>query len=237
MKNILITGATSGIGLSTSKTLSSESNNLHLVGRNFTELNEAIGSENILNVHQHKIELTNTNELKSLAKSLPSLDGIVLAAGITRVLPFKFTTEQDILNINNINYNSQLLLLQQLLVSKKINPNASIVFISSISAITGMKANSIYSGTKGALVSFARALALELAPQKIRVNCILPGVVETRMVKESIDPLHLAEHAKLYPLGLGRPEDVANAIEFLLSEKSRWITGTTLTLDGGYCAQ
>lgn len=236
-KNILITGATSGIGLETSKILSSKEGNLFLVGRNFSELETVIKNEQLLNTKLIKADLTINDEITSLVKELPVLNGIVLAAGITKVLPFKFTTEADILNINSINYNSQLLLLQKLLVSKKIAQGASIVFISSISASTGMKANSIYSGTKGALISFSRSLSLELAPQKVRVNCILPGVVKTKMVRESIDPIHLEEHAKLYPLGLGEPSDVGHAIEFFLSDKSRWITGTTLTIDGGFSAQ
>lgn len=236
-KNILVTGATSGIGLETSKILSSEENHLYLVGRNFSELEIAIQNEQLINTQLIKADLTHSEEMTSFVKELPVLNGIVLAAGITKVLPFKFTTEADILNINSINYNSQLLLLQKLLISKKIAPGSSIVFISSISASTGMRANSIYSGTKGALISFARSLSLELAPQKIRVNCILPGVVRTKMVRESIDPVHLEEHAKLYPLGLGEPADIGHAIEFFLSDKSRWITGTTLTIDGGFSAQ
>lgn len=233
-KNILITGATSGIGLETSRILASKDQNLFLVGRKFTQLQELILNEQLPNINQLKADLTINEEVDTILKDLPALNGIVLAAGVTKVQPFKFSTEADILNINSINYNSQLLLLKKLLTSKKIAPGASIVVISSISAIAGMKANSLYAGTKGALIAFSKSLALELAPQRIRINCLLPAVVQTRMVKDSIDPAHLAEHAKLYPLGLGDPSDVAHAIEFFLSEKSRWITGTTLVLDGGY---
>jgi NAD(P)-dependent dehydrogenase (short-subunit alcohol dehydrogenase family) len=99
-----------------------------------------------------------------------------------------------------------------------------------------MKANSIYAGTKGALIAFSKALALELAPQKIRVNCILPGLVRTPMVEKTVLGEHLAEHEKSYPLKFGRPEDIGYAAEFLLSEKARWITGTSMVVDGGFTA-
>lgn len=235
--NILITGATSGIGLETARTISNSNNNLFLVGRNFSEVETLINNGEISNHHLIQADLSKLDELANMVEKLPVLDAIVLAAGVTLVQPFKFTTEETILRLNNINYNSQVILLQKLLATKKIAKGASIVIISSISATVGMKANSIYAGTKGALIAFSKSLALELAPQKIRVNCLQPGVVKTRMVKESIDPAHLEEHAKLYPLGLGEPQDVASVIKFFVSPGSKWITGTSLVIDGGFSVQ
>ena len=113
------------------------------------------------------------------------------------------------------------------------------IFISSIAAQIGVIGQGLYSGTKGALVAITRVLALESAAKNIRVNCISPGLVKTPL----IDNLHLTfkkeieEDIKLHPLGLGTPEDVANACVYLLSDASRWITGTNLIIDGGYCAQ
>jgi NAD(P)-dependent dehydrogenase (short-subunit alcohol dehydrogenase family) len=117
---------------------------------------------------------------------------------------------------------------------------ASFVFISSVMGILGQSGKVAYSSSKGALISGAKAMALELAKKKIRVNCILPGVVETEMSNEMFQKL--SEESKksileMHPLGLGKPEDIANACAFLLSDASGWITGTNLLVDGGYSAK
>jgi NAD(P)-dependent dehydrogenase (short-subunit alcohol dehydrogenase family) len=97
----------------------------------------------------------------------------------------------------------------------------------------------IYSATTGAIVAMVRSLALELAPEGIRVNCVAPAVVDAGMTvqyQRSVPAETFAHMVKLHPLGLGRAEDVANAVAFLLADTGRWITGTTLVVDGGYSA-
>jgi NAD(P)-dependent dehydrogenase (short-subunit alcohol dehydrogenase family) len=124
--------------------------------------------------------------------------------------------------------------------SRKSEEGASVVFISSVMGIVGENGKSLYSMTKGALIAGARSLAIELAPRNIRVNCISPGVVESPMSKGAIysrNEESLNKIRGMHPLGLGRPEDVANASVFLLSDASRWITGTNLIVDGGYLAR
>jgi NAD(P)-dependent dehydrogenase (short-subunit alcohol dehydrogenase family) len=106
--------------------------------------------------------------------------------------------------------------------------------------LTGQPGQVLYSATKGALIAMARSMALELARESIRVNCVAPAVVAAGMSEElqkTLSPEQFSAITAQHPLGLGRAEDVANAVAFLLADTSRWITGTTLTVDGGYTAQ
>jgi len=124
-----------------------------------------------------------------------------------------------------------------LLKKKKIKSGGSIVFISSIMSVVGTQTNSIYTGSKAAIVGITRTLALEVAKEKIRVNSISPAFVETPMLDFIGKFIDLEINKKDHPLGFGKSEDVANAIIFLLSDASKWITGTNLIIDGGYSAK
>ena len=131
-----------------------------------------------------------------------------------------------------------MLLTQRMLKKKLLNPYASLVFISSISALTGTPATMLYAASKSAINAMVRVLAIELSKQKVRVNTICPGIVRTPMIgNTNIDENVFLEQESLYPLGLGTPEDVANAVLFHLSDMSRWLTGNTMILDGGYSIQ
>jgi NAD(P)-dependent dehydrogenase (short-subunit alcohol dehydrogenase family) len=94
--------------------------------------------------------------------------------------------------------------------------------------------------SKGAINGLTKALAIELAPKNIRVNCVAPGFVKTKMLKDTnvlFDDIRISHLTSLHPLGLGDPEDVANPIAFLLSDASRWMTGVIVNVDGGFTAQ
>ena len=120
---------------------------------------------------------------------------------------------------------------------KKLKENSSIVFISSVSVLHSYFGGAPYISSKAALEAYARTLALELAPKKIRVNVLQPALVKTAIYQSTADaamnPEELALHEKKYPLGLGQPEDVAKASVFFLSDASQWITGAALKMDGG----
>ena len=185
-------------------------------------------------------DLTRAEELDKLVQQMPQLDGIVHAAGVQKYLPLKFISGQALREMLLVNYEAPVLLTQSLLKHKALRSGASILFISSLAGLTAVCGNAIYSGTKAALMASARVMALELAPQRMRVNCIAPGMVRTPMAQQMatvVSAEQMAAHEKLYPLGFGRPEDVANVGVFLLSDASRWITGQTLIIDGGFSCQ
>ena len=118
---------------------------------------------------------------------------------------------------------------------KKIKKNGSVVFTSSVSAFFNAPGRALYAGSKAALTSFMRSFAVELADKGIRANAVHPGMVETRMIAENLSEEELQNNLKEYPLHrFGKPEDVAWAIIYLLSDASAWVTGTSLIIDGGF---
>ena len=235
-KKILITGASSGIGRATAIVCSQLEGSLIITGRNINRLEETI---NDLDGDTHelvKADLTNKYEIERLIEITPKLDGVVYCAGTQENCIAKMLN-RDILNrVIETNLYSVIELNAQLLLNKKINKGASIVIVSSAAALNISEiGNSAYSASKGALISFGRVLATELSSRKIRVNTVMPAMVKTNLMnKFDVLPEEFIENEKKYPLGYGEPEDVANAIAFLLSNASKWITGTNILLDGGY---
>lgn len=240
-KRILITGASSGIGRGISERLANAGAQLYVCGRNEDRLNEVINSLHG-DGHQSFIgDLTSSDVQLRIAAECEKLDGVVLNAGLIQLVPFQIQNEQTLRELMEVNYMAPALLLQRLISSRKINRNASIVAISSVtSASFGSIGGTIYGSSKGAIEGLVKSLSIELGRQGIRVNALSPGIVET----EAIDALRktLGEEAfqndlKKYPLGrYGTAEDVASAVHFLLSNSSTWITGTNLVIDGGLTA-
>jgi NAD(P)-dependent dehydrogenase (short-subunit alcohol dehydrogenase family) len=180
-------------------------------------------------------DLSNKGDIDNLVAELSSLDGMVHSAGINKLVPVKFLNKDIIDNIFQINTYVPVLITQNILKNKMLNMAASIVFISSISSFFPAVANSIYAASKGAINSFTKVLALEVAPQKIRVNSIQPGMVRTSLIQASnLTAEQLIEDERRYPLGrYGEPEDIANLVIYLLSDASKWMTGSLITIDGG----
>lgn len=233
-KTVLVTGASSGLGACTAIECSKSGATLFISGRNIERLHDTF---NLLQGSGHKMlsaDLTNKEDISVLADMLPALDGLALCAGITKTLPVKHLSDACIDEIFQTNTISSMLLIQKLLKQKKINRSGSIVFLSSISTAYADKGNSIYSASKGALNSFSKVIALELASQRITSNCIQPGFVPSGMLAAGIiDVEQLDEERKKYPLGFGEPVDIANGIIYFLSDASKWVTGSVLTIDGG----
>jgi NAD(P)-dependent dehydrogenase (short-subunit alcohol dehydrogenase family) len=173
--------------------------------------------------------------IKDLVQNVGKIDGVVHSAGISMLAPLRLASRKHIEDQLRTNTVGPMLLTQQLLLRNAINAGGSIVFISSISAHIGVHGVSAYGGSKAALEGMARSLSTEVAKKKIRVNCLAPGLVETPMLEAARSTTGgLDETLARYPLGFGLPEDVAHAAIFFLSQASRWITGTTLVLDGGH---
>jgi NAD(P)-dependent dehydrogenase (short-subunit alcohol dehydrogenase family) len=235
-KTILVTGASSGIGRSVSEMLAHQGATVIMTARNEARLEATLQSLPQGNHKYFSADLTSDEAITELVTLLPALDGIILNAGMVKTVPVPFIKRDDLDYMFDLMLHSSILLLQQLLKSKKLTPGASVCFISSVASQKITIGNAIYSAAKGALNSFAKSLALELAPKKIRVNAILPGMVQTGILESgSISEEQLQAHLKNYPLGrFGQPEDIAGLTVYLMADVSQWMTGSLLTLDGGY---
>jgi NAD(P)-dependent dehydrogenase (short-subunit alcohol dehydrogenase family) len=237
-KRFLITGATSGIGLEICKQIDQFNGCIVAIGRDQNKL------KTLASMLKNKGEfvglLHNLEDLenrKGLHEKLVStFDGFIHAAGMVQILPVKFFNQiiQD--QIRKVNYDSAVDIISYLLKQKKMNPTSSIVLISSIAGSFGMKGNLMYSSTKASLDIFAKILSAEVSKIKIRVNTICPGQIESEMTEKisktlSNETINLDKQK--YPLGYGSPIDVANLALFLLSDRSKWITGSNIIIDGG----
>ena len=236
-KTILVTGASSGIGKAIAIECSKMGAKVVVTGRNEQRLQETYGQLEGTHPAYIVADLSKKEDIETLAKQIDSLNGLVNCAGLTIPKPFKFLQDEDIQEVMTINFNAPLLLTQLLVKKKKLQKAASIVFISSISGIkVSYIGNSIYSASKGAINGFCKGLALELAPQQIRVNTVIPGMVETNIVSGGeVTQEQMEADKQKYPLKrYGKPEEVAYAVVYLLSDASSWVTGSNLLIDGGY---
>jgi len=238
-KTILVTGASSGIGAETSIKVAEMGANVILSARNKKRLKETFSK---LPKGNHQIipaDLTNSEDLRVLIKNIKGIDGIVHSSGIVRPFPIKFIGTKQINEMFDINYQGPVLLTSQLFRAKKINNGASLVFMSSISSQFPHKGGALYSGAKAAINTYSKTIALEYAIKNIRSNVINAAMVKTPIFDEAekaITKKIMDKHGERYPLGFGSPEDIANAIIFLLSDGSKWITGTEIKMDGGLTA-
>ena len=244
-KNILITGASSGIGRGCAAYMDRLGANLILCGRNEERL---IQTKQLLrpdnNHTTSAFDMLDTANLEPVLKGITAktgpIDGAVLCAGITKTMPLKFTSEKDINNLLNTNLTSIIVFVKHLLNAKISARPCSIVLISSVAGVTGAPGKSVYSASKAGLFGLCKSLAVELAQDKIRVNTISPGYVKTDMFAELQKQLtkeQLENIVSQHPLGLGEVDDIAASAAFLLSDSSRWMTGANLVVDGGYSAK
>jgi len=235
-KTILVTGASSGIGKKAAIDLSNAGATLVITGRNEERLSATfLALQGVGHIH-HTADLLDFDSFATLAESLPLLNGIVHSAGVTGHLPAKFIGADDISEIMRINYMAPVLLTSALLRKKKIAPNASIIFLSSITTKYPYYGGALYGSSKAAIEAYSRVLSIELAAKGIRSNCISPSFVRTPMVDDAgktISNEVLEKFEKMMPLGFGEPSDVSNAILYLLSDASKWVTGSNMVLGGG----
>jgi len=236
-KTILVTGASSGIGRAVAIECSRLGGSIVVTGRNKDRLQDTF--ENLCG-HGHKLvaaDLTVETEIEEILEVGSEFDGVVHVAGVLNYIPFRYVTEEKLNKAFSVNYFAPVILSQKLFKRNMIKRDASIVFISSLNGVfCSYVASSIYASTKGALNGLVKGMALDLADRHIRVNSVCPGMISTGLIKEGeITEDQLAEDKKKYPLKrYGKPEEVAYAVIYLLSDASTWVTGTNLLIDGGY---
>ena len=233
-KQILVTGASSGIGRGIAIACSQMGAKVVLTGRDKERLSQTLGK---MKDNGHQIimaDLTKAEDIKRLVESLPMLDGLVQCSGIGSRVICKDLLQEDITSVMKVNFDGPVLLQAELLTKKKINKSASIIYIASRAYESPSIGNAIYSASKGAIVSYSKCLALELSPRQIRVNCICPGMIHTDLVTDTLGEDELQKLSIKYPLSrYGTVEDVANLAVYLLSDAASWMTGASIDICGG----
>lgn len=244
-KNILITGASSGIGRQCAISCSQMGAKVVLVARNEERLKETLeqmeGEGHII----VSLDLTDYKQTETIIKEIVAMvgpiNGVLHCAGISTTLPLKLVSIEKLEEFFHANVFSAYNLTREVCkIGNYSKDGGSIIFFSSVMGLVGENGKSLYSMTKGTLLSATRSLACELAKKKIRVNSVSPGVIITPINKDLphiVDPDKRMLLEKKHLLGLGEPEDVAYACIYLLSDASRWVTGQNIIVDGGYTAQ
>lgn len=235
-KNILVTGASSGIGEACALILSKLGANLIITGRNEDRLEGVY--QKLDPQGKHFISQFDMQEVEQIPSWIQGvlderniiLDGFIYSAGIVKLSPIRTLTVSQMNTLMNVNLHAGIMLLKTCTNKRYSKDGSSFVFISSVNATLGAPGNSIYTASKAAIDAMVRSAAVELSP-RVRVNSIAPGLVETPLLNGTPNKENIIRQ---HPLGLGQPEDVAFAAAYLLSNASRWVSGTTLTVDGGF---
>jgi NAD(P)-dependent dehydrogenase (short-subunit alcohol dehydrogenase family) len=240
-KTILVTGASSGIGKQTAINISAMGGKVVATGRSATKLAETLA---VLSGEGHGMivaDLTSPTDVEMLMSKIDTVNGVVHSAGIVEPFPTRFINDEKINQTFSINYNAPVVLMSSLLRLRKLEMGASIVFISSFSAAYPYPTGGLYVSAKAALEAYSKVLSIENVKLGLRSNCVCPALVKTGIYYQTFNSTvdskaeeKMKRYESLYPLGIGQPSDVANTIIFLLSDASKWITGQSIVLDGGY---
>jgi NAD(P)-dependent dehydrogenase (short-subunit alcohol dehydrogenase family) len=243
-RTILVTGASSGIGRETAIVLSELGAHVVIAGRDPGRLEE---TRSRMQGPAHRIETFDLTHaaaipgwIKKITQETGPLSGLVHCAGIHQAVPLRVISPASIETVMAANVTSAIMLVSGFRQKGCSLRGGSVVLLSSVAGLVGQPAIGAYSASKAALIGFTKSAAMELAPEGLRVNCVAPGFVQTEMAgafREKLTPEQFEAIEKMHPLGLGRPRDVAQAVAFLVADTGRWITGTTLTVDGGYTAR
>lgn len=241
-KNIIVTGASSGIGQQVAISCSKMGARVIMIGRNEERLkgtmSQMVGEGHLF----FSFDLNNLEGMKGLVSDIVAvtgpLNGVVNCAGISTTNLFKLTKPDELDKFFHTNVYSGYFFTQE--CTKMVNfskEGGSIIFFSSIAGSFGEVGKSTYGMTKAALLNLAKHLACELAKKKIRVNAVSPGAICTPInmnLPHMKDPEKRAALEAQHLLGLGETSDIANACIYLLSDASRWVTGANLFVDGGF---
>ena len=241
-KIILVTGATSGIGFESSRALSKLGAKLIITGRSINKLTSLKNSlEKTSRVISYDVDLSKPKSCKNLIKSLPEewlpLNGLFHSAGDILLKPISLSNEEDFDKLARVSLHSTLDIARLVSKKKYFADKSSIVLMSSISSLLSTTGISYYSAIKSSINSICRSMAIECSPRKIRVNTILAGAIETSMhdkIESKLSSEYMDKYRNKHLLGFGQPNDISNMVSFLLSPASKWITGSSIIVDGGY---
>lgn len=242
-KNIVISGAASGIARQCAISCSQMGARLILLDLNEEGLKETMTM--VEHPEKHFSAVVNLLDYSRVAEVIKDgvekvgrIHGLLNCAGISTTNLFKLTKSEELDKFFHVNVYTGYFLTQQVCkMGNLAKEGGSIVFFSSVAGSFGEAGKATYGMTKAALLNLAKHLAVELAPKKVRVNSISPGAIETPInmnLPHMKDPEKRAKLEAQHLLGLGRTEDVAYACIYLLSDASRWVTGTNLFVDGGF---
>ena len=234
-KTILVTGASSNIGRQIAVKCSEMGAKVIATARNEERLNETLAK---MTGEGHRLiasDLSDAEQIPALVEQLPELDGVVMCAAVFRTTPIRNNRRKYTEEIFKTNTFANIDLVQLILKNKKIKDGGSILFISSVAAYRPYAGNALYSATKGAINSFCQVLAIEQVNRKIRANCVSPGIIQTDMeVKDwAVTQEELDKEEARFPLGFGHTDDIAYAAVYMMSDASKWVTGTNMIVDGG----
>ena len=243
-RRILVTGASSRIGRETTILLSLLGASVIVVGRNAEQLGITLLSLEGNLHHVYAFDLSNVDEIprwmKDVTYAIGPLHGLVHSAGVQCTRPLRIMSSESLEELMRVNVTAAIFLAKGFRQKGVSVAGGSIVYLSSVMGLVGQSAQSAYSASKGALVTLTKSLALELSGENIRVNSVAPAMVRTEMSKKMLQlltPEQIIQIEAMHPLGFGQPRDVANAIAFLLADTGKWITGTSLVVDGGYTSR
>lgn len=238
MKTIIITGASGDIGAAIAKTIDAPEHRLILIYNTNKQGVDSLSNGLHCEHHIYQCNLQDENEIKKVVNDVLSkfkkIDVLINCAGASLIQQIQDCTSSDYDFIMNNNLKSTI--LTTAIVSKNMisNQAGNIINISSMWGCVGASMESVYSASKGAINSFTLALAKELGPSNIRVNSICPGLIQSKM-NSTLSNETIREIVGSTPLGrIGTAKDVANLVEFLLSNNSNFITGQIITIDGGF---
>ena len=241
-RTFLVTGGSSGLGRDIAILLSELGARVVLVGRREKELGETMSA---LEGSGHRVEVFDLQKVDSIPASMKKVaaeagifHGLVHSAGLQITRPLRTATAETFEKVLRVNATAALLLAKGFR-QKGVGqlPGGSLVFLTSVLGTVGQPGQAEYSASKGAIIGMTKSLACELAPEGIRVNCVAPGLVMSGMgvrARESLSPEHYEALANMHLIGVGEGRDVAYSVAFLLADTGKWITGSTLFVDGGY---
>ena len=245
-KVALITGASSGIGAAIARRLSSEGAKVSLFARRENLLEKLLeeirekGSDGSYYAGDVTDDKAVKNCVVQTVEYFGKIDILVNNAGVEIMLPLAVTSEGKWKYTMDVNLGGTIRFIQSVQPIMTRAKGGVIINMSSATGLVGAQGLSIYSMTKGGIVALTKSLAVELAARRIRVNAIAPGIVETELTRRMFKNLtgeQIEQIRQMHPLGFGSVEDVSSAVAYVASDEARWMTGTILTIDGGYSAK